>query len=351
MRKTVPDIARRKGPANPPIVCLTAYTAPMAASLDPHCDVLLVGDSVAMVLYGEGSTLQADMEMMIRHGRAVQNASSKALVVIDMPFGSYQESKEEAFRNAARILKETGASSVKLEGGAEMAETIAYLVARSIPVVGHVGLQPQSVNTMGGFKTQGLDEQGAQKILTDAKAVEEAGAYAIVLEGVAEKLAAEITQAVTCPIIGIGASAKCDGQILVAEDMLGLSSGKLPRFVKSYAGINAVIDQAVRTYAEEVRTRKFPDDKHVYERVTDRPQNIVQPSNVPGLEAQEKSLPPEQSVKQDIPMPTPVALDEKPETPNYKTGTPTLQARPPAQENKPINVFEGVLRATKRRDQ
>jgi 3-methyl-2-oxobutanoate hydroxymethyltransferase len=324
----------------------------MAASLDPHCDVLLVGDSIAMVLYGEPSTLQADMEMMIRHGRAVQNSSSKALVVIDMPFGSYQESKEQAFRNAARILKETGASSVKIEGGAEMAETIAYLAERAIPVMGHVGLKPQSVNTMGGFKTQGMDEQSAQKILTDAKSVADTGAYAIVLEGVAEKLAAEITQAVSCPVIGIGASAKCDGQILVAEDMLGISGGKLPRFVKNYAGIGAIIDQAAKTYAEEVRARKFPDDRYVYERVTDRPQTVAQPANVPGLEAQTPAPVPE-PIQQQGALLAALAQDEiKLETPPVKATAPVLQARAaPSQENKPLSVFEGVLRATKRRDQ
>lgn len=264
MRKTITDIATRKGAAATPLVCLTAYTAPMAKMFDAHCDVLLVGDSVAMVVYGEPSTLQADLEMMIRHGRAVQNATNEALIVVDMPFGSYQESREAAFRNAARIISETGASSVKLEGGAEMADTVAYLTQRGIPVMGHIGLQPQSVNTMGGFKAQGRDEASAAKIIADAKAIAQAGAYAIVAEGIAESLGADVTNVVPCPVIGIGASAKCDGQILVAEDMLGITQGKKPKFVKEYAALSADIETAVKAYAEEVRTRRFPDEKFVY---------------------------------------------------------------------------------------
>lgn len=263
MRKTVNDIAARKGQSSQPLVCLTAYTAPVAKAFDPHCDLLLVGDSVAMVLYGEPSTLQADLEMMIRHGRAVVNATQKALVVVDMPFGSYQESKEAAFRNAARILKETGAASVKLEGGAEMAETIAYLSRRGIPVVGHIGLLPQSVNATG-YKTQGRSEESAQKILNDAKAVVDAGAFAVVVEGVAESLAAEITRAVSAPTIGIGASARCDGQILVADDMLGMTADKKPKFVKSYADLAALMDSAAGEYAREVRARTFPQAENVY---------------------------------------------------------------------------------------
>lgn len=324
MRKTVPEVARRKGPNNTPLVCLTAYTAPMAAALDPHCDVLLVGDSIAMVLYGEPSTLQADMEMMIRHGRAVHNASSNALVVVDMPFGSYQESKEEAFRNAARILKETGASSVKLEGGAEMANTVAYLSQRAIPVMGHIGLQPQSLNTMGGFKTQGMDDKSAQKIMNDAKSIAQAGAYAIVLEGVAESLAAEITKAVPCPVIGIGASAACDGQILVSDDMLGLVTGKKPRFVKNYAGLGAVIDQAVKAYADDVRARKFPDAAHVYgaeKPATPQTPAAPPPPNVP-ITVSEKTLPP-------LPEPK---TEEKPAT-----------------DPAPRATLEGVLRAIPRK--
>ena len=264
MRKTISDITARKGTSSQPLVCLTAYTAPMAKALDAHCDLLLVGDSVAMVLYGEPSTLQADLEMMIRHGRAVVNATANAHVVVDMPFGSYQESKEVAFRNAARILKETGAASVKLEGGVEMAETISYLAQRGIPVVGHVGLQPQSVNTTGGYKAQGRNETSAQKIMNDAKAVAQAGAFAMVIEGVAESLAAEITRAVPCPTIGIGASAQCDGQILVAEDMLGMTTGQKPKFVKTYADLSALMETAVGEYAREVRGRLFPAAANLY---------------------------------------------------------------------------------------
>ena len=264
MRKTISDIAARKGANSQPLVCLTAYTAPVAKAFDKHCDVLLVGDSVAMVLYGEPSTLQADLEMMIRHGRAVVNASGNALVVVDMPFGSYQESKEVAFRNAARILKETGASSVKLEGGAEMAETISYLSQRGVPVMAHIGLQPQSVNTMGGYKAQGRNETSAQKIMNDAKAIAEAGAYAVVVEGVAESLGTEITRTIAIPTIGIGASAQCDGQILVGEDMLGMTTDKKAKFVKSYADLAAAMDTAAEVYAKEVRARSFPQSTNVY---------------------------------------------------------------------------------------
>lgn len=264
MRKNITDIAARKGAEQKPLVSLTAYTAPMARVLDQYCDILLVGDSVAMVLYGEPSTLQADMEMMIRHGRAVQSATSSALIVVDMPFGSYQESREMAFRNAARILKETGAAAVKLEGGSEMAETISYLSVRGIPVMGHIGLQPQSVHTLGGFKAQGRDEESAAIILKDAQSVAQAGAFAMVLEGVAEPLGVRITQSVPCPVIGIGASAACDGQILVAEDMLGITQGKKPKFVKEYAALNASIEDAVRHYAEEVKARQFPAAEQTY---------------------------------------------------------------------------------------
>ena len=265
MRKTILDIRARKGAAAEPLVCLTAYSAPMATLLDPHCDLLLVGDSLAMVVYGEASTLQADLPMMIRHGRAVQKATANALVVVDMPFGSYQGSKEAAFDAAALIMKETGAGAVKLEGGSEMAETVSFLAARGIPVVGHVGLMPQAANTMGGFKAQGRDEAGAAKIMQDAKDIAAAGAFAIVVEGVAEPLAAEITRAVPCPVIGIGASAQCDGQILVAEDMLGLTQGKKPKFVKEYARLAADIGDAIAAYAADVRARRFPDAAYTYQ--------------------------------------------------------------------------------------
>lgn len=264
MRKTVPDIQSRKTLGSEPIVCLTAYTAPMAALLDPHCDVLLVGDSVAMVIYGHPTTLQADMDMMIRHGQAVMRSTEKSLVVIDMPFGSYQESKEVAFRNAAIILKETGAAAVKIEGGSEMAETVQYLSQRGIPVMGHIGLRPQAVNTLGGFKTQGRDDVSSREIIEDAKAIAAAGAFATVLEAVPESLAMEVTKASSCPIIGIGASNVCDGQILVCDDMLGLCNGKKPKFVKEYAHLAEAITTAARQYASEVKSRSFPGEENIY---------------------------------------------------------------------------------------
>lgn len=310
MRKTISDIAARKGSSSQPLVCLTAYTAPVAKALDAHCDLLLVGDSVAMVLYGEPSTLQADLEMMIRHGRAVVNATTKAHVVVDMPFGSYQESKEVAFRNAARILKETGAASVKLEGGVEMAETISYLAQRGIPVVGHVGLQPQSVNTAGGYKAQGRNETSAQKIMSDAKAVAAAGAFAMVIEGVAESLATEITRAVPCPTIGIGASAQCDGQILVAEDMLGMSTGQKPKFVKTYADLAALMETAVAEYAREVRGRLFPQAANLYGTSTPTSNTIAPnvpitppPAPMPGISVSVNA--PELKIEKPAPAETP----------------------------------------------
>lgn len=264
MRKTVPDIQSRKAPGSDPIVCLTAYTAPMASLLDPHCDVLLVGDSIAMVIYGHPTTLQADMDMMIRHGQAVMRGSESALVVIDMPFGSYQESKEQAFRNAAILLKETGAAAVKIEGGLEMAETVQYLSQRAIPVMGHIGLRPQAVNALGGFKTQGRDEESARLIIEEAKVIARAGAFAIVLEAVPETLAADVTKAATCPVIGIGASSACDGQILVCDDMLGFSTGKKPKFVKEYAHLAEAITAAAQQYAVDVRSRTFPGQENIY---------------------------------------------------------------------------------------
>jgi len=265
MRKTILDICSAKADGASPLVCLTAYTAPMAKLLDEQCDVLLVGDSVAMVLYGHPSTLQADMDMMIRHAQAVVRASQNALIVVDMPFGSYQESKEQAFRNAAILLKETGAAAVKLEGGAEMADTVAYLSQRGIPVMGHVGLQPQSVNTLGGYKAQGRDNESATRILNDARSIAQAGAFAIVLEGIAETLATEITRSVPCPTIGIGASVSCNGQILVSEDLLGLTTGKKAKFVKEYANMAKDIEQAVTAYADEVRNRIFPGSEYTYQ--------------------------------------------------------------------------------------
>lgn len=255
------DIRARKG--GEPIVSLTAYTTPMAAMMDAHCDFVLVGDSVGMVLHGLPSTLGVTMEMMILHAQAVARGLSRAMMVVDMPFGSYEEGPEQAFRNAARLMAETGAAAVKLEGGVAMADTIAFLVARGIPVMAHIGLTPQSINTLGGYKVQGRGEAG-EALLADAKAVSEAGAFAVVLEKVPETLANEITQAVDIPTIGIGASAQCDGQILVVDDMLGLFTAFKPKFVKRYASLGEQGEAAIAAYAEEVRARTFPADEHVF---------------------------------------------------------------------------------------
>ncbi|WND02190.1 3-methyl-2-oxobutanoate hydroxymethyltransferase [Temperatibacter marinus] len=260
-RRTAKDIAARK--SGEPIVCLTAYITPMAARLDDYCDLLLVGDSLGMVLYGMDNTLGVTLDMMIQHGRAVMRGAKKALVVIDMPFGSYEESKEQAFRNCAKVLSETGAGAVKLEGGIEMAETIAFLVKRGIPVLGHVGLMPQSVNSYGGYGAHGRTENEWQPILDDAQAIAAAGAFATVLEGVAAPLADKITEKTSNPIIGIGASNKCDGQILVTEDMLGLFSFN-PKFVKRYMELGTEIVASVEAYASEVRARTFPSDEYTY---------------------------------------------------------------------------------------
>ncbi len=263
MRKTVLNIAEAKG--GTPIVCLTAYTARVAQILDQHCDLMLVGDSMAMVLYGMDDTLGADLPMMIRHGQAVVRSSQNALVVVDMPFGSYQASPEQAFTNGAQIMKETGCQAIKLEGGVEMAETVAFLTQRGVPVMGHIGLRPQAVNTLGGYKSRGHDNAEAEAIMDDARAIAQAGAFAIVVEGVSEPLAAAITAAIAVPTIGIGASAACDGQILVTEDMMGITDGRKPKFVKPYANVSPIMEDAVKTYAEEVRARAFPSADFVYQ--------------------------------------------------------------------------------------
>jgi 3-methyl-2-oxobutanoate hydroxymethyltransferase len=254
-RQSVIDVRSRKGGA--PLVVLTAYTAPMARLLDPLVDILLVGDSLGMVVYGFDNTLPVTLDLMIAHGRAVAQSTSKALVVIDMPFGSYQASTEQAFLAAARVMQETGAQAVKLEGGAELAETIRFLVERGIPVMGHVGLMPQRVNALGGYKFQGRNDDDATHILDDARAVEQAGAFSLVIEGVKETVARDITGKIGIPTIGIGASPACDGQVLVIDDMLGFGE-YVPSFVKRYADIPAVIEKAVKAYGDEVRARKFP---------------------------------------------------------------------------------------------
>lgn len=256
-----PDILARKGGA--PLVCLTAYTTPVARLVDPHCDVALVGDSVGMVLHGLPSTLGVTMDMMIMHGKSVVRGLTRAMAVIDMPFGSYEESPAQAFRNASRLLAETGAPAVKLEGGVHMQETIAFLVARGVPVMAHVGLTPQAVNTLGGYKVQGRAEDGA-RIVADAQATEAAGAFSVVLEKVPEGLAARITQSLSIPTIGIGAGLHCDGQILVVDDMLGLFTDFRPKFVKRYADLGRTADEAIADYANEVRKRSFPAPEHAF---------------------------------------------------------------------------------------
>jgi 3-methyl-2-oxobutanoate hydroxymethyltransferase len=270
-RITAPDIAARKGGA--PVVVLTAYTVSMAKALDPHVDCLLVGDSVGMVLYGMESTLGVSLEMMIAHARAVVRGSSKAHVVIDLPWGSYQESPQQAFRSAARALAESGAQAVKLEGGQEMAETVCFLVERGVPVMGHVGLTPQAVNALGGYRARGRSEAERDKIMADARAIANAGAYALVTEGVMEPLARTITAAIPAVTIGIGASAACDGQVLVCDDMLGLFDGFTPKFVKRYANLSQSIQAAAALYAAEVRERAFPGPEHLFQPKAKPPQS------------------------------------------------------------------------------
>src|SRR5215470_2167880 len=260
-RLSAPDIRARKGTT--PIVMLTSYHAHTARILDLHCDAILVGDSLGMVMHGLETTIPVTLDMMILQGHAVMRGSERALVVVDLPFGSYEVSKEQAFTTAARILKETGCGAVKLEGGERMAATIRFLAERGVPVMAHVGLTPQSVNALGGFRAQGRDPADWAPIAADAKAVTEAGAFAVVLEAIAEPLAAQITREIAIPTIGIGASPACDGQILVLEDMLGLSP-RVPKFVKRYTDLGPAIGKAVAEYAREVRTRAFPTQDHVY---------------------------------------------------------------------------------------
>jgi 3-methyl-2-oxobutanoate hydroxymethyltransferase len=260
-RLTVPALRARKG--KEPIVALTSYTMRTAQLLDEHCDLLLVGDSLGQVIYGLPSTIPVTLDMMCAHGAAVVRGSWHALVAVDMPFGSYEGSPEQAFASAARVMKETGAAAVKLEGGEAMAETIAFLSARGIPVIGHVGLTPQAVNALGGYRARGRDDAEADKILRDARAVAEAGCFLLVLEGVMEEIAVAATRAVACPTIGIGASAQCDGQILVTEDMLGLFE-RTPRFVKKFGDLAGEISAAAAAYAADVRSRAFPGEGQIY---------------------------------------------------------------------------------------
>ncbi len=260
-RLAAPDITARKGKT--PIVCLTAYTAPQAEILDEHCDLLLVGDSVGMVVHGLPNTVGVTMEMMILHGQAVMRGARRAMVVVDMPFGSYEGSPEAAYANAARMMKETGAQAVKVESGPHIADTIAYLVARGVPVMGHVGLRPQSVLVDGGFRAKGRTSAERRLVLDEAKATAAAGAFSVVVEGVAESLAEEITAAIDVPTIGIGGSAACDGQILVTDDMLGLFDWT-PKFVRRYADLRDEIGRAAAAYADDVRARRFPSAAETY---------------------------------------------------------------------------------------
>jgi len=260
-RKTAPDLRARKN--GEPIVMLTSYHAHTAALVDRHCDAILVGDSLGNVMHGFETTVPVTLDMMILQGRAVMRGSQQALVVVDMPFGSYEGSKEQAFQSAVRIMKETLCGAVKLEGGARMAETVAFLSERGIPVMGHIGLTPQSINTLGSFRAQGREEETWAPIENDAKAIAEAGAFSIVVEAVAEPLARKITQSIAVPTIGIGASAACDGQVLVLEDMLGLSP-RAPKFVRRYSNLGPMIEEAIAGYARDVKSRAFPGPEHVY---------------------------------------------------------------------------------------
>jgi 3-methyl-2-oxobutanoate hydroxymethyltransferase len=273
-RLLAPDITAMKG--KDPIVALTAYHAHTAAIADRYCDFLLVGDSLGMVMHGYETTVPVPLELMIMHGRAVVRGAKRALVVVDMPFGSYEESPAVAFRNSARVMKETDCGAVKIEGGRRMAETIHYLVERGIPVMSHVGLTPQSVNVIGGFKAQGRRQEQWAAIEADAKAVADAGAFGVVLEALTEPLAARITASIGIPTIGIGASKSCDGQILVLEDMLGLSP-RVPRYVKKFGKVGEAIEAAVKTYAHDVRARSFPTPEHTYAMLSEqksKPQRV-----------------------------------------------------------------------------
>lgn len=261
-RLTPRDIAAHKGGA--PVVCITAHSAPMAGFMDPHVDLLLVGDSLGMMVYGMDTTVGVTLDMMIAHGKAVMRGSAKACVIVDLPFGSYQASPVDAFKAAARVMAETGCAGVKLEGGVAMAPTVSYLVERGIPVVGHIGLTPQSVNVLGGFRVQGRSKPEARALVEDAQALAAAGAFAIVIEGTVEPLAREITKSCSAVTIGIGASAGCDGQVIVAEDILGLYSAFMPKFAKRYALLGDEVSKAVSTYAADVRARRFPAPENTY---------------------------------------------------------------------------------------
>lgn len=241
-----------------PITCLTAYTYPIAKILDKHCDIILVGDSLGMAIYGMENTLGVTVQMMIEHGKAVMRAASKALVVVDVPFGSFEKSKEQALETAQKIINETGCDAVKIETSANTIPTIKFLVENKIPVMGHIGLLPQKVIEMGGYKYQGKDEKSAAEILQIAIDLEKVGAFAMVIEGVPAELASQITKAIKIPTIGIGASVNCSGQVLVIDDMIGLNQIFKPRFVKHYAQTAEDIEDAVKRFCDDVKNRKFP---------------------------------------------------------------------------------------------
>jgi len=260
---TTTDIKARKSPQEP-IVCLTAYTAQIAKIADRHCDLILVGDSMSMVLYGMDSTVGIDLNTMITHGKAVAHSAKHACVVVDMPFGAYEDNKETALANAQCVMQETNCDAVKLEGGVDIAETVSHLCDHGIAVMGHIGLQPQSVEKEGGYRIKGKTQDSIEHLIADARAIEDAGAFALVLEGTIESSVPEIVNCVSVPIIGIGASVECDGQILVTEDMLGLMTGHTPKFVKKYADLAGVIDSAISNYAQEVKGRQFPSDEYTY---------------------------------------------------------------------------------------
>ncbi len=260
-RMTAPQITARKG--GEPVVCLTAYDAPSAAIMDEHCDLILVGDSVGMVVHGLSTTVGVTLDMMILHGQAVMRGAQRALVVVDLPFGSYEDSPETAFRSASRVMMETGCQAVKIESGSYAADTISYLVERGIPVMSHVGLRPQSMNVLGGFRARGRTKAVAEQIIENAIAADKAGSFAVVVEGVSEELADKVTKSVSIPTIGIGASANCDGQILVTPDMLGMFD-RVPKFVKKYANLKDDIASAVAQYAQEVKSREFPSHDYTY---------------------------------------------------------------------------------------
>ncbi|MEM7650628.1 MAG: 3-methyl-2-oxobutanoate hydroxymethyltransferase [Pseudomonadota bacterium] len=262
---TIEDIKCHKNKPQP-LVCLTAYTTRIAQILDRHCELLLVGDTMGMILYGMENTRGVTLDMMINHGKAVMRGAENACVIVDMPFGTYEDSPAQALENAQKIMQETGCAGVKLEGGAEFAETVKTLVDAGIPVIGHIGLLPQSVTEASGFKVQGKDDDGRAQLLEDAKTIEAAGASALVIEATIDSVSEAITKAVSIPTIGIGASPACDGQILVTEDMLGITDGHVPKFVKQYAQVSEGIERAVEAYATEVRARSFPGEAQLYKK-------------------------------------------------------------------------------------